>query len=211
MTNINLLQQPSREPSYSKAILIEVLYQFLLWPVSVPIQIKQENKLQYSEDKIRANNLNIESAYFIFIMSWLAENCHILLYSSSTYMNVPFIWKLSWNRALTGPRSAVDIESDCRSRCCEFDSGPVPYSCGDWSWKKFYGHSPSADSKRVCCSYKQKHVHKVLVNRLVNLACPGKSVVTWTDHLDMTIAVDWDVKPQPNKQSLPKFGVNWDY
>ena len=27
-------------------------------------------------------------------------------------------------------------------------------------------------------------------------ACPGKSVVRWTDRPDMTIAVDWDVKNQ---------------
>ena len=34
-----------------------------------------------------------------------------------------------------------------------------------------YGHSPpSADSRRVVVSYKQKYVHKVLVNRLVKLA-----------------------------------------
>ena len=30
-------------------------------------------------------------------------------------------------------------------------------------------------------------------------ACPGKSVVRWTDCPDMTIAVDWDVK---NKKSI---------
>ena len=34
-----------------------------------------------------------------------------------------------------------------------------------------FGHSPpSADSRRVVVSYKQKYVHKVLVNRLVKLA-----------------------------------------
>ena len=41
-------------------------------------------------------------------------------------------------------------------------------------------------------------MHKVLVNHLV--ACQGKSVVRLTDRLNMTIAVDWDVKPQTNKQ-----------
>ena len=40
-----------------------------------------------------------------------------------------------------------------------------------------------------------KYVHKVLVNRFVK-ACPGKCVVRLTDCLDMTIAVDWNVKPQ---------------
>ena len=39
---------------------------------------------------------------------------------------------------------------------------------------------PSADSRRVCVSYKRKYVHEVLVNRLVKLA-QEKSVVmtTW--------------------------------
>ena len=36
----------------------------------------------------------------------------------------------------------------------------------------------------------QKDVHLVLVNRL-----PRNSVVRLTDCLDMTIVVDWDVKP----------------
>ena len=53
---------------------------------------------------------------------------------------------------------------------------------------------PSADSRRVVVSYKQKYVHEVLVNRLVKLA--QEIVIRWTDHFDMTIAVDWDVKPQ---------------
>ena len=54
---------------------------------------------------------------------------------------------------------------------------------------------PSADSRRVVVSYKRKYVHKVLVNRSVKLA-QEKSVVRWTDHPNMTIAVDWDVKNQ---------------
>ena len=48
---------------------------------------------------------------------------------------------------------------------------------------------PSADSRSVDVSYKQKYVHKVLVNSLVKLA-QKKSVVRRTDHLNMTIAVD---------------------
>ena len=35
---------------------------------------------------------------------------------------------------------------------------------------------PSTDSRRVVVSYKQKYVHKVLVNRF-SQACGGKSVV----------------------------------
>ena len=37
-------------------------------------------------------------------------------------------------------------------------------------------------------------VHKVLFSRLVKLA--QESVVRWTDRLNMTIAIDWDIKPQ---------------
>ena len=36
----------------------------------------------------------------------------------------------------------------------------------------------------------RKYAHEI------SQACPGKSVVRLTDRLDMTIAVDWDVKPQ---------------
>ena len=35
----------------------------------------------------------------------------------------------------------------------------------------------------------------------LNQACLGKSVVRWTVHPDMTIAVDWDVKPQTPQRS----------
>ena len=63
--------------------------------------------------------------------------------------------------------------SDCRSRGREFHPGPVSYFDWDWSY--------------------------VLVNYLVKLA-QEKSVVRLTDHPDMTIAVDWDVKHQ-NKQT----------
>ena len=61
---------------------------------------------------------------------------------------------------------------------------------------------PSTDSRRVVVSYKQKYVHEVLVNRLVKPA-QEKSVMRWTDHPDMTIAVDWDVKHQ-TKQTKTK-------
>ena len=58
---------------------------------------------------------------------------------------------------------------------------------------------PSADSRRVVVSYKQKYVHEVLVNSLVKLA-QEKSVVRWTDRPDITIAVDWDVKNQTKQK-----------
>ena len=46
-------------------------------------------------------------------------------------------------------------------------------------------------------------MHEVLVNCLVKLA-QEKSVVRLTDHLDMAIAVDWDVK---RKTKQTKFGA----
>ena len=39
----------------------------------------------------------------------------------------------------------------------------------------------------------------MLVNHL-GLSLPRKSVVRLTDHLDMTVAADWDVKPQNNNR-----------
>ena len=48
-------------------------------------------------------------------------------------------------------------------------------------------------SRRVVV--KQKYVHKVLLNPLVKLA-EENSVFRSTDDLHMTIAVDWDIKPQ---------------
>ena len=59
---------------------------------------------------------------------------------------------------------------------------------------------PSPDSRRVVVSYKRKYVNKELVNGLVKLA-QEKSVVRCTDRPDMTIAVDWDVRNQTNKQT----------
>ena len=57
---------------------------------------------------------------------------------------------------------------------------------------------PSADSRRVVVSYKQKYVHEVLDIHLVKLAQDKKCGYV-TDHPDMTIAVGWDVSIKPNK------------
>ena len=74
---------------------------------------------------------------------------------------------------------------------------------GDRSRNKFYSHSlPIADLSRAVVSYWSKDVHKVLVNRLC-LRMPRKGVDSLTDHLDMIIVVDWDVKPHSNKQTKP--------
>ena len=51
-----------------------------------------------------------------------------------------------------------------------------------------------ADSSRAVVSYWRKDVHLVLVNRLRSL--PRNSMFRLTDHLHMTIEVDWDVKSQ---------------
>ena len=46
----------------------------------------------------------------------------------------------------------------------------------------------------VVVNYKRKYLREVLVNRLVKLA--QKSLVRLTDFLNMTIAVDWNIKSQ---------------
>ena len=47
--------------------------------------------------------------------------------------------------------------------------------------------SPSADSRKIVVSYWWKYVHKVLVNHLVGLSLPRKSVIRLTDRPDITI------------------------
>ena len=93
----------------------------------------------------------------------------------------------SWE---AGPRSLVGNVSDCRcvfdcrSRGCEFDPGPVPYFFEiDNEIISTAVLLPSADSRRVVFSYKQKYVHEVLVTRLVKLAQEKK---VWLGDPDMT-------------------------
>ena len=62
---------------------------------------------------------------------------------------------------------------------------------------------PSPDSRMVAVSYKRKYVHEILVNYLVKLA-QEKSVVRLTDHPNMTIAVDWDIKNQTKLKATSK-------
>ena len=71
-------------------------------------------------------------------------------------------------------------------------SGPATFFRGDWSCNNFYGLRPPV------VSYWRNDVH--LVNCL-GLSLPRKSVVRLTDGLDMTIAVEWDVKPQNNNNN----------
>ena len=46
-------------------------------------------------------------------------------------------------------------------------------------------------------------MHKILVNGLVKPA-QEKSVIRWTDHPDMIIAIDWDVKHQTKSKYCMK-------
>ena len=117
-------------------------------------------------------------------------------------------WRIKFVSAIfsTGPHSAVGnvsgyrCVSDCRSRGREFDPGPVPYFRGDWSWNNFYGHSPpSADLfKKGCCQLQAKVCAQITGKPLAQ-ACPGKSVVKWTDRPAMTIAVDMGRKATKTK------------
>ena len=93
------------------------------------------------------------------------------------------------------PCSAVCNGADCRPRCREFKSRPDPILRGDWSWNVFYGwYPPSADFKKGCCQL-QTLVRAILVNRVVKFS-QENNVVRLNDRLDMTIVVEWDVKPQ---------------
>ena len=65
---------------------------------------------------------------------------------------------------------------------------------------------PSADSfKKGCCQLQAKVCARITGYPLVQ-ACPGKSVVRWTDRPAMTIAVDLERKAtkQTNKQTTQK-------
>ena len=61
---------------------------------------------------------------------------------------------------------------------------------------------PSAVSRMVV-SYKQKYVHKVLVNFFGQ--AQETSVVRLTDHPNMIIAVDWDIKSQTKQKKMDNF------
>ena len=57
----------------------------------------------------------------------------------------------------------------------------------DWSWKNFYGHSPP--------------FRWIIQEGLLSVqACPGKSVVRWTDRSAMTKAIDLGRKATKKKE-----------
>ena len=65
----------------------------------------------------------------------------------------------------TRPCNAIRREFDCRSRGCQFNPGPVPYYREDHDHEIFSTVILLlADSRRVGVSYKQKYVHRVLIN-----------------------------------------------
>ena len=114
-----------------------------------------------------------------------------------------FLWS-SWftqaNHWVIGPRSAVGnmsghrCGSDCKSKGCEFDPGPVPYFRGDWAWNRSFSSLPLNHSRSVVISYKRNYVQEVLVN------LPRKSVVRWTDRPAMTLADDLESKASKQTQ-----------
>ena len=80
-------------------------------------------------------------------------------------------------------------------------SGPATFFRWDWPWNFFYDHSlPSPDSRREGVIYLQKYVHRVLVNHLIGLGLPRKSVVRLTDRSNMTLAVDCGLKATTQQQ-----------
>ena len=136
--------------------------------------------------------------HLLHIFNKCTEDIFILKANTLGLIRLPLIWPVSTTGRCSPVGNMFDCRymSDCRSRGPEFDPGLVLYFRWDQSWNN------STDSRRVVVSYKRKYVHKVLANHLVKRA-QGKSVVSWTDRLDMTIAVDWEVKHQtkPNKWS----------
>ena len=63
---------------------------------------------------------------------------------------------------------------------------------------------PSADSfKKGCCQLQAKVCARITGKPLVQ-ACPGKSVVRWTDRPAMTIAVDLGRKAKKKKKQVYK-------
>ena len=105
----------------------------------------------------------------------------------------------------SAPYSAISCESDSQSRRREIN--PVLYFHGDWSEIFSTVILPlliqegllSVTNKRMCAQS---------TGYLLSQACLRKSVVRWTVHLNMTIAVDLDVilTTKPTKQTIIPYG-----
>ena len=114
----------------------------------------------------------IEMYLYLYLLLFWCPYCGTSsnsVYTTHTHIYL-YIYTHIHIHKLAGPRSAVGnvfdyrCVSDCRSRGCEFDPGPVPYFRGDWSWYDFYGHSPpfrwfiqegllSVTSESMCTNY----------------------------------------------------------
>ena len=80
------------------------------------------------EDILPANHLGVAVA--------LSESCQKLGVKQGKFKNVSHrifsaIWEFTGPRSAVGNVSGIRCESDCRSRGCKFDPGPVPYFSGD--------------------------------------------------------------------------------
>ena len=80
-------------------------------------------------------------------------------------------------------------------------TSPEIYFCFHWEEGFILHVNHLLAATKLFVSYKQKHVHKVLVNGLVKLA-QEISVVRWTDRPDMTIAANWDFKHQTKSYKI---------
>ena len=86
----------------------------------------------------------------------------------------------------------VSSEYDCRSKGHEIDPCPVPHFRGDWSSFHWFKKGWCKLQAKVCAGS---------TGKLLSQAYPGKSMVRLTARLKMTIAVDWDVKPQTKQMN----------
>ena len=98
------------------------------------------------------NSMKIKTWISLLLCTDMNICCHV------SYINMSY----TWPRSAVGNVSGNRCESDCRSRGHKFDSGPVPYFRGDWSWNNFYGRSPcwiiqegllSVTSESMCTKY----------------------------------------------------------
>ena len=125
----------------------------------------------------------------------------------------PFQW-LHWNlkhikqQSLFPERPSKAVTCLATDACLIADPGVVSSARPGpiLSWRliqkcflQSFSSLPLNHSIRVVVSNKRKYGHKVLVNRLFELA-QEKSVVRWIDHPTLTIAVDWDINAT-NKQT----------
>ena len=126
----------------------------------------------------------------IFSKLTISTNFYIIDFNILSYKNNASFF--------SGPGSSVG----CASTWHASVAGSILGSNNFLSWKlamnHCYCHSfPTADSSRAVVSYRRNYVHLVLVKRLGSL--PRTSVVRITGRLNITIVVDWDVKPQINR------------